>query len=183
MIRHKLHSPVTGRADAPAVRVCIYQRLPRSPVARGEVPHAPGRVAVPARYRHIRHVCRLSASPSPGCIFSIEKSRWSVRRLFLAGWSRCRWPVLAEGPVWSGSRTEGRCHQGNLLPLLCELWILTFDWIHIRKLREPPRWGLFCCSCPLNNILPSCMMSDENMSYSETKFKFNVWHLNGWTTL
>lgn len=96
------------------------------------------------------------SSESSLCVLQ-ENASGQRERLLLTVCLACRWWTLP-------TETAGlESHQGNQLLRADNPFIFTFDWIHIRKLGEPPKWGLYFSSYSLNRFLPSYMVSSCDM--------------------
>lgn len=65
-------------------------------------------------------------------------------------------------PRGSSQVSELSC-QGNQLPHVDNAFIVTFDWIPIRKPGEPPKQGLYFSSYSLNSFLPGCVIASCDM--------------------
>ena len=109
----------------------------------------------------------LPSSPviwgSPWVTRSCESSSYALQQL-VGSTAPCRLPGAWVTSVPSrSSQVSELSRQGNQLPHADNAFIVTFDWIPIGKLGEPPKRGLYFSSYSLNSFLPGCVIASCDM--------------------
>lgn len=124
-------------------------------------------------YSHTWHSCILSASLSPGYIFSIRRSLVCVKGCSLPAAHGASDPGFQKEQPALGSGVSDAA-SSNIC--CCCLWTFNFHiWLDsCQKAQEPPQWTVSFQSQTLKSVLPDCGLLSCDVPPREVWWKHEV---------